>query len=192
MNNFFLLGANLVKDDVVSKSQISAKTVNGFLLFCWQMKRHLDVLHYTTQRICTFRIPDFSENYTLNNLQRNAEVLEFFENFYAGVIQVLLQIYIFMGTQDFLLTHKVEAKLLLNNFIASVFCIFSLMIALRRKDDGPVTRTLSWIGWPLLFASRFLVFSLVATQIHYWLFLFLSLHILFFSIWVKYFSFLLK
>lgn len=30
-------------------------------------------------------------------MKRNANVLEFFQNFYAGFLQVLLQIYIFMG-----------------------------------------------------------------------------------------------
>lgn len=30
-------------------------------------------------------------------MKRNANVLEFFQNFYAGFLQILLQTYIFMG-----------------------------------------------------------------------------------------------
>jgi hypothetical protein len=59
-----------------------------------------------------------------------------------------------------------------------------LMAHLRRKDDGPLTMVLSWLGWPLLITARVLVFSLIANQIHYWLFLLCSLHVLFFSFWV--------
>lgn len=73
-------------------------------------------------------------------------------------------------------------------FLASVMSVFMLMTHLRRKDDGPLTMVLSWLGWPLLITSRVLVFSLIANQIHYWLFLLCSLHVLFFSFWARYYS----
>lgn len=68
--------------------------------------------------------------------------------------------------------------------VTSGLAILMLMSHLRRKDDGPLTMVLSWLGWPLLITARVLVFSLIANQIHYWLFLLCSLHVLFFSFWV--------
>lgn len=80
------------------------------LLVCWQLKRHLDMLHFSAQRICHFRPASFDEDETLKGLKRNADVLEFFENFYAAVLQVILQLYIYFGQTDWLGTGKVEAR----------------------------------------------------------------------------------
>ena len=46
----------------------------------------------------------------MKELKRNADVLEFFENFYAGFLQILLQTYLFIGRMDWVGGHKVEAK----------------------------------------------------------------------------------
>lgn len=81
----FLVGSNLVRDDVLNKSEIGTKAVNGLLLFFWQIKRHLDMLHFSAQRICHFRPLKEEEDETMKELKRNADVLEFFENFYAGM-----------------------------------------------------------------------------------------------------------
>lgn len=94
----FLIGSNLAKDDVLNKSEIGTKTVNGLLLIPWQIKRHLDVLHFAAQRVCEWRSPDKPEEEVLQTLKRNAEILEFFEDLYAGFLQIFLQLYLFFKT----------------------------------------------------------------------------------------------
>ena len=42
------------------------------------------------------RSPKPEEQEDIQSMQRNAEVLEFFEDFYAGFLQILLQLYILM------------------------------------------------------------------------------------------------
>jgi hypothetical protein len=42
------------------------------------------------------RAPQSNEKEDIASMQRNAEVLEFFEDFYAGFLQILLQLYILM------------------------------------------------------------------------------------------------
>ncbi len=42
------------------------------------------------------RAPQNNEKEDIASMQRNAEVLEFFEDFYAGFLQILLQLYILM------------------------------------------------------------------------------------------------
>lgn len=37
----YLIGANLSKDEEIDKTEVSTKTVNGFLLIPWQIKRYL-------------------------------------------------------------------------------------------------------------------------------------------------------
>ena len=59
-----------------------------------------------------------------------------------------------------------------------------MMIAVRRRDDGPLTAFLSLVGWSSLIVSRILVFTLVATYIHSWLFILCLIHVLVISIWV--------
>jgi hypothetical protein len=43
-----------------------------------------------------YRTPQSNEKEDIASMQRNAEVLEFFEDFYAGFLQILLQLYILM------------------------------------------------------------------------------------------------
>lgn len=59
-----------------------------------------------------------------------------------------------------------------------------MMIAVRRRDDGPLTGFLSFVGWSSLITSRILVFTLVATYIHSWLILLCVIHVLAMSIWI--------
>lgn len=66
----------------------------GLLLIPWQIKRHLDNLYFTCQRLCPLQLVKEDDKKILFTLERNAETLEFFENFYAGTLQVLLQLYI--------------------------------------------------------------------------------------------------
>ena len=74
-----------------------------------QCSPDLDVLHYTAQRVCQRRSPDPKEQDDMKSMERNAEILEFFEDFYAGFLQILLQLYIWFGTLDWVESHKLEA-----------------------------------------------------------------------------------
>ena len=211
----FLIGSNLAKDDVLDKSEIGTKTVNGLLLIPWQIKRHLDLLHFAAQRVCEWRAPNGSEEEVVQTLKRNAEILEFFEDLYAGFLQIFLQLYLFFKTFSFdpnrpfdplfckLLTtliqslkyFSVKEPLIASCFcvlyfsvkeplIASCFCVLSMLIAVRRRDDGPLTLLLSFLGWSSLIISRILVFSFAASHIRGFVFLFCAIHVIFFTVWV--------
>ena len=49
----------------------------------------------------SFRDSTKEEKIQISNLNKEAEVLEFFEDVYAGFLQLLLQLYIFAITFDF-------------------------------------------------------------------------------------------
>ena len=78
--------------------QVFTLFVNGLLLIPWQIKRHLDGLYFSSQKLCSFRSVKSEEKETITELQRKAEILEFFEDFYAGFLQIILQLYIFALT----------------------------------------------------------------------------------------------
>ncbi|RWS25882.1 hypothetical protein B4U80_04274 [Leptotrombidium deliense] len=182
----YLTGANLAKDDIINKSEISTRAVNGVLLVPWQIKRHLDVLHYTAQKACQWRTPVEQEKEDIKTLERNAEILEFFEDFYSGFLQLVMQIYILFGKNLFGSgDHEFQnTKVLYWQLFGSALSISSMMIASRRRDDGPLTGVLSFLGWSCIFVSRVVVFSLVATYIHFWLFILCLIHVLVFSLWI--------
>ncbi|XP_074602121.1 uncharacterized protein LOC141855843 [Brevipalpus obovatus] len=180
----FLVGANLAKEDIIDKKEVGTRTVNGILLIPWQIKRHLDVLYFAAQRVCFCRPPNEAENQEIKNLQMSAEVLEFFEDFYAGFLQILMQIYIILGTVEWFESHKLNVKPLMGELIGSCLSVMSMMIAVRRRDDGKLTYFLSFVGWLSLIISRVLVFSLVTTVIHSWMVVLCLIHILVFSIWI--------
>lgn len=106
----YLIGSNFAKDDILDTAEIGTKTVNGFLLFPWQIKRHLDVLHFAAQRVCQWRSANEEEKDNVEAMKRNAEILEFFEDFYSGFLQILLQLYIYVGTIELVATHTVGAN----------------------------------------------------------------------------------
>jgi hypothetical protein len=103
-------GSNLVRDNVLKKSDIGTKMVNGFLLYCWQIKRHLDLLYFSAQRACHFRPLKPEEQEFKQNLKRDADVLEFFVNLYGGFLQLLLQLYLMLGKMDWNGLNKSETK----------------------------------------------------------------------------------
>ncbi|CAG2122532.1 unnamed protein product, partial [Medioppia subpectinata] len=109
------------------------------------------------------RSPKTEEQEDIVSMQRNAEVLEFFEDFYAGFLQILLQLYILL--LQLAKTDGFETKVLIGELIGSGLCVLSMMIAVRRRDDGPLTAVLSFVGWLSLFVSRVIVFSLIGSVI---------------------------
>lgn len=68
--------------------------------------------------------------------------------------------------------------------VTSTLCVISFMYVTKRKDDGWLTGSISYVGWSLLMGSRVLLFCLIIFYIHYWLILFCVLHVVLFSIWV--------
>ncbi|KAH9383148.1 hypothetical protein HPB48_023883 [Haemaphysalis longicornis] len=90
--------AYLVADSILDRStpasDICTKLVNGLLLVPWQIKGHVEVLHFAAQRVCSCTSPTKKEMSRLRSLKRETFVLEFFEDFYAGFIQILLQLYL--------------------------------------------------------------------------------------------------
>ena len=117
--------------------------------------RHLDGLYFSSQNLCSFRPAKSDEKENLLFVNRNAETLEFFEDFYAGFIQVVMQIYILSvetnnkySFSNILFKKKFCIILIFLFFISvigevigSALSIFSMLIAIRRRDDGILTGT---------------------------------------------------
>ncbi|KPM09482.1 XK-related domain containing protein 2 [Sarcoptes scabiei] len=74
--------------------------------------------------------------------------------------------------------------LVIAELVGSALSIFSMLIAIRRRDDGILTGFLSFVGWISMFTSRVIVFALVALIISHWIFLLCSIHVLVFTVWV--------
>lgn len=55
--------------------------------------------------------------------------------------------------------------LIFSELVISLLVISSLLVAVRRRDDGPLTLTLSTLGWGSLFASRIIIISLAFVHI---------------------------
>ncbi|UYV63854.1 XKR6 [Cordylochernes scorpioides] len=68
--------------------------------------------------------------------------------------------------------------------VASGFTLFSLLQAVSRKDDGPMTGFFSWIGWTLLFVSRVIALSMGACIIHGWILIPTVAHALGMTFWI--------
>ncbi|OTF71532.1 XK-related domain containing protein [Euroglyphus maynei] len=142
--------------------------INQFILII----RHLDGLYFSSQNLCSFRPAKENEKENLSFVNRNAETLEFFEDFYAGFIQVAMQIYILsIGTNN-------KYSFIIGEVIGSALSIFSMLIAIRRRDDGLAT------GWTSMFTSRILVFALAAIVFKQWIILLCLIHVVGFTIWV--------
>lgn len=60
----------------------------------------LEVLQFSAQRVCQRRVLTRDELAEKSLLDRNAATLEFFEEFYAGLTQLLLQLYIIVKCLD--------------------------------------------------------------------------------------------
>lgn len=181
----YLIGEHLTRTNTPDSNEIGTKLINGLLLFPWQIKRHLDVLHFAAQRVCQWRSPNNFEKSNFQSLKRTAETLEFFEDLYAGFLQILLQTYLLILATITTETEKSSGKIFRpSNLVASALCIFSMLIAVRRRDDGKLTAFLSIVGWSALFVSRVLAFSLGTIVLHSWISLFALVHIIGITWWV--------
>ncbi|GFS65818.1 XK-related protein [Nephila pilipes] len=140
----------------------------------------VEVLQFSAQRVCQKRplTPDELDEKSV--LERQAATLEFFEEFYAGLTQILLQLYIIIISLD----GKTEYKALTGEIIASGLTLMSMMAAVRRKDDGILTGFLSIFGWMSIMIARSVAISLATTVIHSWMILVCIMHGVFISTWV--------
>lgn len=68
--------------------------------------------------------------------------------------------------------------------IASGLTLISMLMAVRRRDDGILTGTLSVVGWLSITVSRAVAIALATTVIHSWTILFCLLHGTAISLWV--------
>lgn len=160
--------AYLVADSILDRStpasDICTKLVNGLLLVPWQIKGHVEVLHFAAQRVCSCISPSKGEMVRLRTLKRETFVLEFFEDFYAGFIQILLQLYLIV----LFLNSDHTSQALIGQLVGSALSLWSLIKAVQRKDDGLLTGTLSFLGWMSVTAARGLALSLLTAVIHGW------------------------
>lgn len=68
--------------------------------------------------------------------------------------------------------------------IASGLTLISMLVAVRRRDDGILTGTLSIVGWLCITVSRAVSIALATTVIHSWTILFCVIHGTVISLWV--------
>ena len=92
----YLMFEEIIKNPNYRIKRVFTLFINGLLLMPWQIKRHLDGLYFSSQKLCSYRAIHPDEQETVASLNRNAEILEFFEDFYAGFLQIILQLYIFL------------------------------------------------------------------------------------------------
>ncbi|XP_035214468.1 uncharacterized protein LOC118188199 [Stegodyphus dumicola] len=177
----YILAAYVKDQGEAEPKEVGTKVVHGLLLVPWQIKGRVEVLQFSAQRICQIRPLTEQELEEKSHLERQAAVLEFFEEFYAGLTQILLQLYIIITSLD----EKVEYKALTGEIIASGLTLMSMMAAVRRRDDGILTGTLSMTGWMCIMTSRSIAIALATTVIHGWMILVCLLHGVLVSLWVS-------
>lgn len=176
--------AYLVADSILDRStpasDICTKLVNGLLLVPWQIKGHVEVLHFAAQRVCSCTSPTKKEMSRLRSLKRETFVLEFFEDFYAGFIQILLQLYLVV----LFINSNETSKALIGQLVGSALSLWSLIKAVQRKDDGLLTGTLSFLGWVSVTAARGLALALLTAVIHGWVVLACLGHAVAMTAWI--------
>ncbi|KAL3179754.1 hypothetical protein MRX96_037742 [Rhipicephalus microplus] len=177
--------AYLVADSILDRStpasDICTKLVNGLLLVPWQIKGHVEVLHFAAQRVCSCISPSKGEMVRLRTLKRETFVLEFFEDFYAGFIQILLQLYLIV----LFINSDHTSQALIGQLVGSALSLWSLIKAVQRKDDGLLTGTLSFLGWMSVTAARGLALSLLTAVIHGWVVVACLVHAIAMTAWIS-------
>lgn len=176
----YLLGSRFAKLASPKCGDWFTCMINGLLLIPWQIKGRAEVLQFTSQRICAGREPTSEEGEAVKTLNRQASVLEFFEQFYAGFLQLALQLYILGLT----LISADNREPSISQIVGSCLAIISTVRAVRRKDDGILTGCLSYLGWLAFYASRVMAFSLAACIIHGWIALICAIHVIGMSAWI--------
>lgn len=208
----------------------SEQILHGVLFIFWQIKRQVDVIGYLVERSCLWRKPSNDEIREIELLRTGSDGLEWFQDFYAAFLAILIQVYTLgihwkgdsqysgrqlvpSGLDSVLASHSTDelavsnaAKavsevltnreivgsmsgghdlLILSELLVSSAVIASLLIAVRRKDDGPLTLGLSMLGWGAIFASRIIIIALAFVHVG-WVIMasLVMLHTLGVTIWI--------
>ncbi|XP_022667053.1 uncharacterized protein LOC111252816 [Varroa destructor] len=140
---------------------VLTKLVKGILLIPWQIKGHCEMLAFSADKVCQYRELEPKEQQELSRIKQETFVFEFFEDFYSGFIQLLLQLH-FVNTMS---TKSNDSFVIYSEIIGSTLAVLSLIKALQRRDDGCLTKTLSFIGWVSYCASRALAFALLSSAL---------------------------
>lgn len=75
--------------------------------------------------------------------------------------------------------------MIMSQLVVSLAVISSLLVAVRRRDDGPLTLALSMLGWGSIFASRIILIALSLAYIKlYIVMIFLTCHVLGITAWI--------
>lgn len=176
----YIVSAYIKEQEDPEPKEVGTKVVHGLLLVPWQIKSRVEVLQFSAQRVCQTRKPTAKELEEKSLLDRQAAVLEFFAAFYAGLTQLLLQLYIIIVALD----QKQPYKALTGEIIASGLTLVSMMAAVRRRDDGILTGSLAITGWMSIMVSRAVAIALAARVLFWWVLLICIGHALFVSFWV--------
>lgn len=196
--------------------------VHGVLYVFWQLKRQVDVIGYLVERSCLWRKASQEELREVELLRTGSDGLEWFQDFYAAFIAIILQVYCLgvhwlhdttikrdsalalgdaanklgdtskagdairnVALNTHLLQETNEDIIILSEIIVSSIAIFSLLIAVRRKDDGSLTLALSMLGWGCFFAARIIVIALSFVHLGWKLTLFfIGLHLVAITGWI--------
>lgn len=208
----------------------SEQILHGILYIFWQLKRQVDVIGYLVERACLWRKPSNDEIRELELLRTGSDGLEWFQDFYAAFLAILVQVYTLgihwrgdsqykgssqnipgvvervmadspeglvvsnaaKAVSDTLNKQRVlgnlsEPKdlLILSELLVSSAVVVSLLIAVRRKDDGPLTLALSMLGWGSIFASRIIIIALSFVHLG-WIIMasVLVAHIVIITVWI--------
>lgn len=176
----YVVAAYIKDQEEPETKEVGTRVVHGLLLVPWQIKGRVEVLQFSAQRVCQTRSLTSDELEEKCLLERQAAVLEFFEEFYAGLTQLLLQLYIIIVALD----EKQPYKALTGEIIASGLTLMSMMAAVRRRDDGILTGSLSVIGWVSIMISRSIAIAMAARVLYGWMLLICVVHGLFVALWV--------
>lgn len=178
-----------------------AQLVHGGLFVFWQLKRQVDLISFLSIRCCFWRAPRQEEQVDVNKLSCFSDGLEFFEDFYAGFLGVLIQVaHIASSHKEVKLASdgevanpvafakqqgtKSENLIIMSELMVSLLVVWSLLIAVRRRDDGPLSMVLSVIGWGSVFTSRIIIIAMSTLYFHYYILLFLIAHVAGISYWI--------
>ncbi|OQR68841.1 hypothetical protein BIW11_01947 [Tropilaelaps mercedesae] len=142
-----------------SPRNVLTKLVKGILLIPWQIKGHCEMLAFSADKVCQWRRLDTQEQEEISKIKQDTFVLEFFEDFYSGFVQLLLQLHFISA----MAANNNSDYVIYSEIVGSSLAVFSLIKALQRRDDGCLTKTLSYIGWMAYCASRVLSFGLLSS-----------------------------
>lgn len=210
---------------------VGEQIIHGVLYIFWQLKRQVDVVGYLVERACLWRKATPNELRQVEQLRTGSDGLEWFQDFYAAFIAIILQVYTLgthwrsstsqklsdfdssppnrliasqsnqaLGSSDSsgagellrstlistqLIKQPSDDLIVFSEIVVSTVAILSLLIAVRRKDDGSLTMALSMLGWGAIFGARIIIVALGFVHLGWKLMLsLLFVHLSLITIWI--------